>query len=210
MMNALAWWHLNRSGELPSTAGAIPACPGIQRLRIWDDAMSFGDPAEPMTLTVFEPFVSGESDPLVRRAIWTRHHDLRVLSKAVKETRQVVPSRPTIVVQDASLPVDLWKALLDEASAFQVPVVWESSKRGCWLDVGSVGFEFFNEGSPAAVLRLEWSANVPKQWEPVVAWVGRVRKLLEDCLRAAGKSTSSDPSQEQHPLWDHQIDGGTT
>jgi hypothetical protein len=207
-MYALAWWHLNRSLELcPLEVEGRPFhCD--QRLRLWDDARGFGCGSEPMTLTVFEPAASAGKNPVVRKASWNRSPDLDRLHKSVRLANQVVASKPTFLVQDALVPPDPWAALLDEAAGFRVPVVWGSGGWTRYMDVGSRGFEFFTNDSPPAVLRLEWSMEVPTSWEPVVAWVARVRKFLEACL--PDKDHPPSPIRGgTHPLWDSEVDGGT-
>src|SRR5690349_4219232 len=57
-INALAWWRLNRSGELSPPVGHGQDFYGRPRLRLWDDAMGLGGGSEPMTLTVFKPLFS--------------------------------------------------------------------------------------------------------------------------------------------------------
>src|ERR1043166_8970061 len=95
-MNALAWFRLNRSGELDPIVGRDRGFHGIQRLRLWDDAMGFGCESQPVTLTVFTPVFSEDREPVVREAIWQRRMDLDRLFKESQDAKDVVAFKPTI------------------------------------------------------------------------------------------------------------------
>jgi hypothetical protein len=207
-ISALAWWRLNRSGELNPTVGHGRDFHGAQRLRLWDDAMGLGGGSEPMTLTVFRPMFSETSDPIVREAIWQRSVDLDRLFKEIRDAKDVVAFRPSITVRDAPVPYERFSPLIEEASNFHLPVVWFGDRAALTLDVGSVGFEVFGDSQPPAVLRLEWSIDKPTSWEPVIAWHSEVRTFLEGCLTTKG-SPSFPLGMEPHPLWDQEMDGRT-
>ena len=207
-MNALAWFRLNRSGELNPIVGRDRDFHGIQRLRLWDDAMGFGSELQPMTLTVFTPVSSKDRAPIVREAIWQRSMDLDRLFKEAQDAKDVVAFKPTITVRDAPVPLMRFSALIEEASKFELPVAWFCDRAGSTLDVGSVGVEFFGSSYPHAVLRLEWSIERPTNWEPVIAWHWKARKFLEACLSTKG-APSSLAGVELDPLWDKEVDGGT-
>jgi hypothetical protein len=207
-MNALAWFRLNRSGELNPTVGRERDFHGIQRLRLWDDSMGFGCESQPMTLTVFTPVSSDDRDPIVREAIWQRRMDLDRLFREARDSQDVVAFKPTITVRDAPVPSIRFSALLEEASRFELPVAWFGDRARFMLDVGSVGVEFFGNSHSHAVLRLEWAVERPTNWEPVIAWHWKTRKFLEACLSTKGDSPSP-PGVERHPLWDKEVDGGT-
>jgi len=124
-LNRLALWHLDRSAELPPAAGGGELFCGPLRLRLWDDAKGFGTGGGPITLSVYELF---EDDyrriPVVREAIWNRRADLRLAYEEVPRTEQKVEFEPTITVRDEAVPAEAFEALLAEATAFRVPVVW--------------------------------------------------------------------------------------
>jgi hypothetical protein len=162
-----------------------------------------------MTLTVFEPLSSGQCSPTVRKATWERSKDLDHLYNTVQQTKQVVALKPTLVVQDAAVPSSILAELIDEATSIHVPVVWPNGRTRVTLDVGSVGFAFFSNDRPADVLRLEWSVDFPADWEPVVAWFQRVRKLLEGRLTEKQDPLKRSQSNASHPLWDREVDAGT-
>lgn len=208
-INALAWWRLNRSGELNPPIGHGQDFHGSQWLRLWDDAMGFGGgESEPTTLTVFRPMFSESSGPLIREAIWQRSVDLDRLYEEIGGAKEVVAFRPTITVRDAPVPNERFSTLMEVASNFHLPVVWFGDREANTLDVGSVGFEVFGDSGPPAVLRLQWSVDKPASWEPVIAWHSEVRKFLEGCLTTKG-APSSPPGMEPHPLWDQEMDGRT-
>ena len=206
-INALAWWRLERSGELNPTVGNGRDF-HAQRLRFWDDAMGLAGGSEPTTLTIFTTMFSETSDPLVREAIWQRSVDLDRLSEQVRDAKDVVTFRPTITVRDAPVSRERFSRLMEEASSFHLPIVWFGDRKAVSTDVGSVGFEVFGHSQPPAVLRLEWSVDKPASWEPVIAWHSEVRKFLEGCLTT--KCPPSSPKEvKPHPLWDQEMDGRT-
>jgi hypothetical protein len=208
-ISALAWWRLNRSGELSPPVGHGRDFHGRPRLRLWDDAMGLGGGSEPMTLTVFRPIFSETGAPMVREAIWQRSVDLDRLSEEIRGAKDVVAFRPTITVRDAPVPNDRFATLMEVASTFHLPVVWFGDREANALDVGSVGLEVFGDSQPPAVLRLEWSFEKPASWEPVIAWHGEVRRFLEGCLATKG-APPSPSGMERHPLWDQEMDGRTS
>ena len=206
-INALAWWRLDRSGELNPTVGHGRDS-STQRLRFWDDAMGLGGGSEPMTLTVFRTMFSESSDPIVREAIWRRSVDLDYLSEQIRDAKDVVMFRPTITVRDAPVRCERFTRLMEDASTFHLPVVWFGDRKAVTTDVDSVGFEVFGHSQPPAVLRLEWSVDMPASWEPVIAWHSEVRKCLEGCLTT--KCSPSSPTEAKpHPSWDQEMDGRT-
>ena len=190
-INARAWWYLNHSGALPPSVSRGPFH-GMPRLRLWDDAGGFGCEREPTTLTVFELLTDGdEREPVVREAVWQRSADLRRVHAAVGRFQKTITFRPTIVVRDGVVPAEPLAGLLREASAYQVPVVWLDPMEATTCDVGAVGFEFFSQDSPPAVLRLQWSEDKPAVWEPIAEWCGRLRRFLEGCLSRGGGPAES-------------------
>jgi hypothetical protein len=204
-ISALAWWRLNRSGELNPPVGHGQDFHGSQRLRLWDDAMGLGGGSELMTLTVFRHMFTEECDPLVREAIWRRSIDLDRLFEEIRDAKDVVAFRPTITVRDTSVPYERFSTLIEEASDLHLPVVWFGEGATYSTDVGSVGFEVFGDSQPPAVLRLEWSIDKPTSWEPAIAWHNEVRKFLEGCFTMKG-SPSSSMGIKPHALWDQEID----
>ena len=204
-ITALAWWRLNRSGELDPPIGHGQDFHGSQWLRLCDDAMGLGGGSEPMTLTVFRPLFAETGAPIVREAIWQRSTDLDRLFEEIRDARDVVAFRPTITVRDAPVPYERFSSLLEEASGFHLPVVWSGDRATLTTDVGSVGFEVLGDSQPPAVLRLEWSVDNPASWEPVIAWHGEIRRFLEGCFTTKGSPMGIKP----HPLWDQEMDGKT-
>jgi hypothetical protein len=152
---------------------------------------------------------SDEGGPLVREATWQRSIDLDRLFEKVRDAQGVVAFRPTITVRDAPVPPERFTALIQEASDFHLPVLWFDDRASFTLDIGSVGFEVFGESQPPAVLRLEWSADKPRTWEPVIAWHNEVRKFLEGCFTTKG-SLASPTGIQRHLLWDEEVDGRTS
>jgi hypothetical protein len=182
-LHARAWWCLNHSGNLAPNVNQGRSFHGIPRLRLWDDARGFGNEGEPMTLTVFELFGEGGAlEPVVREAIWQRRSDLYKLQENVQAFGKITSLTPTISLRDAPVPADRFLELLREATAFHIPVVWLPSTCTVTTDVGAVGFEFFSQDQPPAVLRLQWSDSRPASWEPVVEWFDRLRAFLAACL----------------------------
>jgi hypothetical protein len=88
------------------------------------------------------------------------------------------------VVRDGDVPTGRLSELLEQAASFRVPVIWLDDILAVTTDVGAVGFEFFSEDQPPAVIRLQWSDVKPKSWEPVAEWFGRLWRFLESCLPA--------------------------
>jgi hypothetical protein len=191
-IHARAWWSLNHSARLPPSVSRGKSFHGLPRLRLWDDALDFGRTAEPNTLTVFELFADGDGRvPVVREAVWNRSADLTRTHQAVRQSDSPVVFKPTISVRDAVVPAERLAALLQEASAFRVPVVWSGDVEAVTSDVGGRGLEFFSRDQPPAALRLEWSYDTPPEWEPVLEWCGRLRQFLEDCL-----PTTAGPAEQ--------------
>ena len=87
-ITALAWWRLNRSGELNPPIGHGQDFHGCQRLRLWDNAMGLGVGSEPMTLTVFRPMFSETGGPLVRRPCPSRREAGNRLDRPPVEDRR--------------------------------------------------------------------------------------------------------------------------
>jgi hypothetical protein len=168
---------------LPNLSPPLAAPP---RLRLWDEASGFEDGREPTSLTLFEPCHGEPRGPLVREVVWQRGPDLQTLHAAVRQLKQTVFHEPTIAVRDAEVPADRLTAFLREAALGTIPVVWLDPMKAVTSDCGTVGFEFFSQDGPPAVLRLTWSYDTPEQWEPVKDWVTRLRAFLESCF--AGKS----------------------
>jgi hypothetical protein len=181
-INARAWWYLNHSSEiLPSVSRGRPFH-GIPRMRLSDDAMSFGSDTEPTTLTVFEIRQDDVYEPFVREAVWKRTADLRDIHQKFHRLHEAVLIEPTIAVRDAPVLARQLYDLLREAKDFSVPVVWLDEMQSVVTDVGAVSFEFFSQDQPPAVLRLQWSYEKPASWEPIATWFIRLWKLLEDCF----------------------------
>jgi hypothetical protein len=182
-LDMCAWWLLEHSENLnPRLISDEGLRFGLQRLRLWDDAMGFGCEHQPFTLTVFHPF-HPEATPIVRKAVWQRTPDLRHLSTSLGEDYgRAVPFEPTITVQDAPLPAGDLERVLEKAMSLRLPLVWFDPTETVTDDVGSFGFEFCSLSQPQARLRLEWSFDIPADWQPVVDWATRVRDFLEGCL----------------------------
>jgi hypothetical protein len=155
---------------------------GIPRLRLWDDALSFGHRNQPSTWTVFVPFEAEKGDPIVREATWQRAEDLQLLRDLVERFDRVVAFDPTIVIHDAIVPAAELDGFLREAASFRVAPVWLEPRRAIRCDVGSVGFDFFGLDDPPAIMRFQWSVDPPGEWTPLVQWAGRLRRFLEGHL----------------------------
>lgn len=185
-LHARAWHTLKHSFDLPPSASGGRPFHGIPRLCLWDDATGFRcDDMQPFTLTVFEIYGDNLSrHPVVRETVWRRDDDLRTVQRKVERSRKVAIIDPTIDVRDGPVPPAELAALLKEATAFRVPVVWLSPE-GCESvtdDVGARGFEFFSREQPPAVLRLQWSCEMPKSWRPIIDWFEKIRSFLVSCL----------------------------
>jgi hypothetical protein len=104
----------------------------------------------------------------------------------VERKRKLIFWEPTFEVRDAPAPAAEFAALLKEATAFRVPVVWlgREDRESVTTDVGARGFEFFSREQPPAVLRLQWSAEMPAEWLPITKWFENVRNFLVGCLAA--------------------------
>lgn len=154
---------------------------GRRKLLLWRTADGFYD-YEPETITVFQPFK--DEAPLVRKAVWNRSEDQKLLRKFAEgqATAKFPAPTPTIEVRDARLDPDEFDALLKRATELRIPIVWTWAKErdSVTEDVGMVGFEFYDIAEPQASLRCAWSADLPLEWEPVAAWFGRAFMWLEN------------------------------
>jgi len=189
VLHARAWHTLKHSFDLPPSASGGRPFHGIPRLCLWDDATGFrSDNPQPFTLSVFEIFGDNLSrHSVVREAVWQRHDDLEKLHRKVERKRKVIFWEPTFVIRDGPVPAAEFRALLKEATAFRVPVVWlgPEDRESVTTDVGDLGFEFFSREQPPAVLRLQWSFEMPESWPPIVDWFEKMRNFLVGCLPAA-------------------------
>src|SRR5262245_4685526 len=104
-LDALAWAHLKRHGQLPPAVLRGRPFHGYPRLRFWDDAEGFGCEYEPTTLTVFELFTATyEREPVVREAVWQRTADLDRAREAISRTGAAVMLKPTVGERYAPVP----------------------------------------------------------------------------------------------------------
>lgn len=186
-MGVRAWSMLKSSESIaPKLVSEDGLRFGLPWMRIWDDAMGFGCDIEPFTVTVFDPF-DEENQPLVRKAVWQRTHDLRRLHTLVEERHEAMSFEPTISIADATVPGGELQMILRTGLALRVPLVRLSNKVSVTTDVGSVGFEFFTLDQPQAKASLEWSFDPPSEWQPAIEFATRLRAFLESWL---GRSTS--------------------
>jgi hypothetical protein len=189
VLNAHAWWRLNHSGQLAPCVGQSKSFRESPRLRIWDDAMGFGCDREPMTLVVFETFAeAGETDAIVREAVWERTADLRCLCEGMEMSGGPVLFEPTVKVRDGDVPIAPFLGLLKEATSFRVPTVWLDDVEAVTTDVGAVGIDCFSGDQPPTVLRLQWSDGKPRIWGPIAEWFSRLRAFLVSCLPEEARS----------------------
>lgn len=195
-LQARAWWYLNHSADLPPSVSFDGPFHGLPRLRLWDDAMSFGCEAEPTTLTVYELFTNDDRrEPVVREAVWLRMADLNRAHDEAKRTGRPAAFRPTVRVQDAPVPAERWAAFLAEAGGFRVPLAWTNDTESVTSDIGERGFEFFSRDQPPASVKLAWSWDTPPEWKPVLDWHGRLWQFLESCLPRQSGSPDSTPER---------------
>jgi len=182
LINARAWWLLERSCQVPPRLSRLSLPCGPPRFRLWNDAMGFDD-GDPTTLTVFEPWTdTEEASCLVREAIWRRTPDLTTLSRRARESGKTVYMEPTISVRDGRLSRCRVLDHLQMIAAVSIPVI-SIDNGGCvTTDVGSCGFEFLSRDQPTASIRLQWSDRKPDAWSPVVDEINRLRDRLRECL----------------------------
>src|SRR6266851_4800350 len=162
----MAWSLLDQSDNIePPLKESNGLRLGLPWMRIWDDAMSFGCPHEPFTLTVFQSFTS-ENKSFLRKAMWQRALDLRRLWDPPEDRDMPERFEPTLTVADAKIPRKKLEAVLDSGRHLSLPITKLTYDESITSDVGSMGFEFFTLNQPQARVRLEWSAYPPKEWEP--------------------------------------------
>lgn len=180
--SAYAWHLLNRSWQIPPS---IPSdyIPHNPRLRFWDNAGGWSD-HQPCTLTVFR----GLDEPTrCRLATWHRGAEelWRQLIQFVKAEGDVPFSEPKIAVEDADVPFAQLHEHLQAIAACSVPAIslQDPHEHSVTTDLGSVGFEYFSQNQPPAAFKFEWSDYRPREWEPLLEQVERLRTFLMGCLR---------------------------
>jgi hypothetical protein len=180
-----ARFYLEHSAQLPPSVSRGQLFHGIPRLRLWCEPGGLIENHDVTSLTVFELFTDDwtQREPVVREVIWHTTIDLEKVRKALAQAGKLVTLPPSLSVRDAAIPAPQFHALLAEASQMRVPITWFQDSESVTSDASDFGFAFYSRNQPPAVLRLEWSFDVPPAWEPVVAWYWRMREFLEGCLR---------------------------
>jgi len=143
-----------------------------------------------MSLTVYEVFMDNEELRFVlREATWQCKTDMRRIIGFV-EDHEGNPSftgapvldplevEPTIIVRDSSVRETELHGLLKEAASFRLPVVWLEKQKCVSSGFGELGFEYFSADGPPAILRFQWSDEIPDNWAPFVAWFEKLRQFL--------------------------------
>src|SRR5262245_31966754 len=156
------------------------------RVRFWDNAASFGCQYEPMTLTIYEVYMSDESTKYVlRQAVWQRTNDL--IQKLLKDVEEPLCGDPTIHICDCEIPVLELRSLMKQAAALHVPVVCLEKHKSTANNTAAAGFEYYSADGPPAVLRLQWSYEIPSAWKPVMEWLQKLRTFLDSCIPEEGR-----------------------
>lgn len=194
VLKARAWWFLKNSEQLPPHLGDNPLFQGNARLRIWDNRDSVPMDWPPMSLTVYEVLMNDEELRFVlREAIWQCKNDIHRILGFV-EDHEGNPSftgapvldplqvEPTIIVRDSSVREMELHGLLKEAASFRLPVVWLEKQKCASSGLREVGFEYYSADGPPAVLRFQWSHEIPNGWASFVAWFEKLRQFLLSSL----------------------------
>ncbi len=180
----LAWSLLEQSDEIePKLIGPQDLRYGLPWIRIWDDALGFGCPHEPFTLTVFHDF--SEKQPILRKAVWRRTFDLNRLWDPPDDRDMPDKLDPSITVSDAAVPAKILQAIVDSGRDLSLPIIRLTYSDSVTSDVESMGFEFFTLNQPQSKLSMEWSADPPEEWQPAIEFAHRLQEFLEGCLGKA-------------------------
>ena len=172
-VTALAWWQLEHVANLHPR---IPG-PGIPRVRFWDSP-GFSE-SEPMTLTAFEPVLAKADESVsVREVTWQSRIDTTAFYRAQNASHECDQLQPTISVRDATVPLDEFRRFLKSGEGIRVPLLTFADNLSVTTDAGSAGFDFYTTDQPPAVIRLEWSFEIPDELKPAVEWAGRFRDFL--------------------------------
>jgi hypothetical protein len=177
----LAWSMLEQSDEIePKLLGPQRARYGLPWIRFWEDALGFGCPYEPFSLTVFHDF--SEKQPILRKAVWQRTSDLNRLWDPPDDRDLPDKLDPRIKVTDAAVPAKKLRAILDSGRDLSLPIIRLTYSDSVTSDVGSGGLEFFTLNQPQAKVTMEWSADPPKEWQSAIEFALRLQEFLEGCL----------------------------
>jgi hypothetical protein len=149
---------------------------GQPRLRLWDDNLK----VRPNFLTVFDP-PENAVVLIAREATWEQAKDRHRMMEVVKK-HDPVAFPPTISVRDAWIPRKEIMLFLKQASAFAVPLICLQPRAAAPGDARTRGLEFFSPNEPPALLRLQWSDLTPREWDPVLKWLGKLKAFLLTCL----------------------------
>ena len=179
-------WDLLRNSELADpilTGDKKGTLFGRRKLLLWIDAGGFTD-VQPCTLTVFQPF-RGES-PVLRKAIWERKQDFRMLYEfSETQTVDTLPEpSPTLTIRDKAIDGSCFHDKLREVYGLSIPVAWSWDDRPMSMttDTSSVGFEFLDASDPQASIRCTWADNLPPEWKAISDWFNRMFVWLDDQL----------------------------
>jgi hypothetical protein len=172
MIHARAWSKLRHSYDLEPRRG-------YPWLQLWSTATGFDTrdvPSEPELFSVLRP---SSCEPVVRRALWRRTHDLQRLRLTVERNGRPATFEPAVDIEEASLETNVFEGAIAELRQMSIPLAWFVDDPSVTCDASAVGFAYADpDHDPPAVLRLEWSHGMPRAWEPLRDWWHKVDELL--------------------------------
>lgn len=173
-----AWARLSRRArwllEHPDQISPLEAIEGLKlTLRLW----MYRGWGTHLSWGLFVP-LRGEKRPLVRELRWNAAADRRRSSSDLMRLKRRATEEPTLRIRDA---------FIDKAKL--APYLHEAPKTlSSWLakPVGDAAAHSVSgiEGYRSLThVRLEWASGGPAEGREVVAWVTRLRRLLDTALR---------------------------
>ncbi|MEZ6126305.1 MAG: hypothetical protein R3C49_24530 [Planctomycetaceae bacterium] len=174
-------WRLLRHSNLvrPDLTELTGATLVRRQLLLWVDSAGLTD-LQPHTLSVFQTFAA--ESPVLRKAVWARSHDFRMIRQLAEDPSIPVPQEipATISILDTRVDRDTYHKLLQEAYSLKFPIAWPWNNRPWTIttDTGTSGFEFFDAADPPSSVRWTLATEMGREGRALSDWFERMYTWL--------------------------------